>query len=154
MRKLVAGGECGAVRRVMVKYTQDWLSRPEDLVDNKQAEWRVDPARSGDAGAFGDIGTHAANLVEFITGERIAAICAELTMLPGRRIDLPRAYSPVGSNRNSNDASSSPASIFIPPPMSHWGWTIIAVFASFVTAVSTRSSTVVRSGAGSRPSSE
>lgn len=86
-RKLVAGGEVGAVRRVMVKYTQDWLSRFDDLIDNKQAEWRVDPAQSGDAGAFGDIGTHAANLVEFITGERIAAICAELTMLPGRRID-------------------------------------------------------------------
>lgn len=86
-RKLVAGSEVGAVRRVIVKYTQDWLSRASDLVDNKQAEWRIDPARSGHAGAFGDIGTHAANLVEFITGQRIAAICAELSMLPGRRID-------------------------------------------------------------------
>ena len=86
-RKLVAGGELGAVRRVMVKYTQDWLSRASDLEGNKQAEWRVDPTRSGDAGAFGDIGTHAANLCEFITGERIVAICAELTMLEGRRID-------------------------------------------------------------------
>lgn len=86
-RRLIASGELGKVRRVMVKYTQDWLSRAADLVDNKQAEWRVDPARSGDAGAFGDIGTHAANLVEFITGERISSICAELTMLPGRRID-------------------------------------------------------------------
>lgn len=87
MRRLVAGGECGAVRRVMVKYTQDWLSRASDLEGNKQAAWRVDPALSGDAGAFGDIGTHAANLVEFITGERITQICSELTMLPGRRID-------------------------------------------------------------------
>lgn len=86
-RAMVASGELGAIRRVMVKYTQDWLSRPDDLIGNKQAEWRVDPARSGEAGAFGDIGTHAANLVEFITGERITAICAELTMLPGRRID-------------------------------------------------------------------
>jgi predicted dehydrogenase len=86
-RRLIAAGEFGAVRRVMVKYTQDWLSRAADLEGNKQAEWRVDPERSGAAGAFGDIGTHAANLVEFITGERIASICAELTMLPGRRID-------------------------------------------------------------------
>lgn len=86
-RRLVASGQFGRVRRVMVKYTQDWLSRAADLENNKQAEWRVDPSRSGDAGAFGDIGTHAANLVEFITGERIASICAELTMLPGRRID-------------------------------------------------------------------
>lgn len=86
-RRLVAGGEFGAVRRVIVKYTQDWLSRAADLANNKQAEWRVDPARSGEAGAFGDIGTHAANLVEFITGQRIESICAELTALPGRRLD-------------------------------------------------------------------
>ena len=86
-RELVAGGKFGKVRRVMVKYTQDWLSRASDLENNKQAAWRVDPNQSGDAGAFGDIGTHAANLVEFITGERIASICAELTMLPGRKID-------------------------------------------------------------------
>lgn len=86
-REMVAKGELGKVRRVMVKYTQDWLSRASDLEGNKQAAWRVDPTQSGDAGAFGDIGTHAANLVEFITGERIASICAELTMLPGRQID-------------------------------------------------------------------
>jgi predicted dehydrogenase len=86
-REMVASGALGKVRRVMVKYTQDWLSRATDLEDNKQAAWRVDPAQSGDAGAFGDIGTHAANLVEFITGERIAEICCELTALPGRQID-------------------------------------------------------------------
>lgn len=86
-RRLVASGKFGKVRRVMVKYTQDWLSRAEDLVDNKQAAWRVDPDKSGAAGAFGDIGTHAANLVEFITGERIEEIAAELTMLEGRQID-------------------------------------------------------------------
>lgn len=86
-RELVRGGQFGPVRRVAVKYMQDWLSRASDLEGNKQAAWRVDPNQSGDAGAFGDIGTHAANLVEFITGERITEICAELTMLPGRAID-------------------------------------------------------------------
>ncbi len=86
-RELVTGGQLGKVRRVMVKYTQDWLSRASDLENNKQAAWRVDPQQSGDAGAFGDIGTHAANLVEFITGQRITSICAELNMLPGRQID-------------------------------------------------------------------
>jgi predicted dehydrogenase len=86
-RALVAGGEVGAVRRVMVKYTQDWLSRPSDITGNKQAEWRTDPARSGEGGAFGDIGTHAFNLVEYITGERITSLCAELGALPGRRLD-------------------------------------------------------------------
>ena len=86
-RRMVTSGQFGKVRRVAVKYTQDWLSRASDLEGNKQAAWRVDPAQSGDAGAFGDIGTHAANLAEFITGEDITAICAELTMLPGRQID-------------------------------------------------------------------
>lgn len=86
-REMIATGDFGKVRRVIVKYTQDWLSRISDVEGNKQAEWRVDPERSGAAGAFGDIGTHAANLVEYVTGERIAEICAELTMLPGRAID-------------------------------------------------------------------
>lgn len=86
-RRLITSGQFGKVRRVAVKYTQDWLSRAADLENNKQAAWRVDPKQSGDAGAFGDIGTHAANLAEFITGERITQICAELTMLPGRAID-------------------------------------------------------------------
>jgi predicted dehydrogenase len=86
-REMVASGAFGKVRRVMVKYTQDWLSRAADLEGNKQAAWRVDPTKSGAAGAFGDIGTHAANLVEYITGERLAEICCELTALPGRQID-------------------------------------------------------------------
>jgi predicted dehydrogenase len=86
-REMVASGSLGKVRRVMVKYTQDWLSRASDLEGNKQAAWRVDPKQSGAAGAFGDIGTHAANLVEYITGERLTEICCELTMLPGRQID-------------------------------------------------------------------
>ena len=86
-RELVASRSLGPVRRVMVKYTQDWLSHASDIAGNKQAEWRTDPARAGLAGAFGDIGTHAANLVEYVTGERITEICAELTSLPGRPID-------------------------------------------------------------------
>jgi predicted dehydrogenase len=86
-REMVVSGALGKVRRVMVKYTQDWLSRASDLEGNKQAAWRVDPKQSGAAGAFGDIGTHAANLVEYITGERLTEICCELTALPGRQID-------------------------------------------------------------------
>ncbi|QZP07676.1 Gfo/Idh/MocA family oxidoreductase [Caenibius sp. WL] len=86
-RDMIVGGKVGAVRRVAVKYTQDWLAHISDAGENKQAQWRMDPVQAGPAGAFGDIGTHAANLVEFITGERIASICAELTMLPGRVID-------------------------------------------------------------------
>lgn len=86
-RALVAGGGLGAVRRVMVRYTQGWLAQAGDSA-GKQAEWRVDPARSGLAGAFGDIGTHAFNLVEFVTGERMTRLSAELrAAVPGRRLD-------------------------------------------------------------------
>jgi predicted dehydrogenase len=87
MRALVGGGAFGAVRRVAVKYTQDWLSRVEDIAGNKQAEWRTDPKRSGEGGAFGDIGTHAFNLAEYVTGQRITRLCAELGMLKGRTLD-------------------------------------------------------------------
>lgn len=86
-RQLVTSGKFGKVRRVAVKYTQDWLARDSDAENSKQAAWRLDPSMSGDAGAFGDIGTHAASLAEYITGERIIRICAELTKLPGRQID-------------------------------------------------------------------
>lgn len=86
-RALVSTGGLGPVRRVIVKYTQDWLARIEDVAGNKQAEWRTDPKRSGEGGAFGDIGTHAAHLVEYVTGERIVALCAELGALPGRSLD-------------------------------------------------------------------
>jgi predicted dehydrogenase len=86
-RALVAAGELGAVRRVAVRYTQGWLGKAEDCA-GKQAEWRIDPARSGLAGAFGDIGTHAFNLTEFITGERMTRLSAELrAAVPGRLLD-------------------------------------------------------------------
>jgi predicted dehydrogenase len=87
-RALVAGGSLGKVRRVHVQYLQDWLSRAEDTKSNKQSSWRTDPSQSGEAGAFGDIGTHAANLVEFITGQRIAQLACELrAVIPGRTLD-------------------------------------------------------------------
>jgi predicted dehydrogenase len=86
-RDLVASGDFGPVRRVAVRYTQGWLAKAEDSV-GKQAEWRVDPSRSGLAGAFGDIGTHAFNLVEFITGERMTRLSAEIrAAVHGRRLD-------------------------------------------------------------------
>jgi predicted dehydrogenase len=88
VRALVACGALGAVRRVHVSYTQDWLSRAADTTANKQAAWRTDPARSGEAGAFGDIGTHAFNLIEYITGDRVTRLCAELrAVVPGRELD-------------------------------------------------------------------
>lgn len=87
-RERVQRGEIGQVRRIAVSYLQDWLSRADDTNASKQAKWRNDPAISGESGAFADIGTHAFNLVEFISGDEISAVAAELrSVVPGRVID-------------------------------------------------------------------
>ncbi|MBC8239247.1 MAG: Gfo/Idh/MocA family oxidoreductase [Alphaproteobacteria bacterium] len=87
-REMVAAGELGRVRVIQAEYPQDWLSTREEDGDNKQAEWRTDPARSGPAGCVGDIGTHAYNLARFITGLQLEEIAADLhTFVEGRALD-------------------------------------------------------------------
>jgi predicted dehydrogenase len=83
----VARGDFGNIRRIYVEYPQGWLSAKEED-DNKQAEWRTDPKRSGKAGCIGDIGTHAHQLAEYISGLKTTEICAELNkFVPGRLLD-------------------------------------------------------------------
>jgi len=87
-RERVRAGELGDIRRVVVIYLQDWLSRDEDTRGSKQATWRTDSSIGGESGAFADIGTHAFNLVEFITGKQMVEVAAELkTVVAGRDID-------------------------------------------------------------------
>lgn len=87
-RARVARGDFGAIRLVQAEYLQGWLSRPIDKDGNKQAEWRTDPARAGIGGCLGDIGTHAFQLAEHVSGLRTEAVCAELTThVPGRLLD-------------------------------------------------------------------
>ena len=87
-RQLFQSGEMGVVRKVIVEYLQDWLMEPLEKQGSKQAGWRTDPAQSGIGGALGDIGTHALNLLEFVTGDRVADVCADLTtFLPDRKLD-------------------------------------------------------------------
>ena len=84
-RAMVANDDLGKIRVVQVEYPQDWLTR---ALSSKQADWRTDPARSGLGGAIGDIGTHAYNLVRFVTGLKTAAVSADLsTFVEGRRLD-------------------------------------------------------------------
>ena len=87
-RDMIRNGKLGKLRKVVVEYPQGWLSKDEEHNDYKQAIWRTDPARSGAAGAMGDIGTHAENLAEYVTGLKIAELCADLsTFVPGRQLD-------------------------------------------------------------------
>ena len=87
-RALVAAGKLGKIRKVVVEYPQGWLSTRLEATAQKQASWRTDPKRSGAAGCLGDIGTHAANLAAYVTGLKIAELCADLTtFVPGRKLD-------------------------------------------------------------------
>jgi predicted dehydrogenase len=87
-RELVAKGAIGEIRKVIVEYNQGWLATHLEATGQKQADWRTDPARSGLAGAIGDIGSHAENLVATVTGLELDSICADLTaFVPGRRLD-------------------------------------------------------------------
>lgn len=86
-RHRVLNGDLGKVRRIYVEYPQGWLYN-DCASTNKQAAWRVDPNRSGKAGCMGDIGTHAFNLAEYITGLKATEICGELqTFVPDRLLD-------------------------------------------------------------------
>jgi len=87
-RELVRAGELGPIRLVQVEYAQDWLAEPLELTGQKQAAWRTDPARSGVGGATGDIGTHAYNLAEFVSGLTLESLAADVhTFVPGRKLD-------------------------------------------------------------------
>ncbi|MFC5707385.1 Gfo/Idh/MocA family protein [Aeromonas eucrenophila] len=87
-RELVAAGALGELRYVQVEYLQDWLANPIPLGQNKQADWRADPARSGRAGCLGDIGTHAYQLAAFISGQQPSELAAQLhSFVPGRLVD-------------------------------------------------------------------
>ncbi|WP_223115408.1 Gfo/Idh/MocA family protein [Luteimonas suaedae] len=87
-RALVRNGALGTLRKVVVEYSQGWLARDIESGGHKQAAWRTDPARSGAAGCMGDIGVHAENLARYVTGLRIAELCADLTtFVPGRRLE-------------------------------------------------------------------
>jgi predicted dehydrogenase len=87
-REMIRQGKLGKIRKVYVQYTQGWLSQPLEKAGQKQASWRTDPKRSGMGGAIGDIGTHAANLAEYVMKATITEVCAELAhVVPGRLLD-------------------------------------------------------------------
>lgn len=87
-RQLVAQGELGEIRKVYVEYPQGWLWKKFEDENHKQAEWRTDPAKSGIGGCMGDIGTHAFNLAEYVSGLQVSRLCADLNIhIEGRRLD-------------------------------------------------------------------
>jgi predicted dehydrogenase len=87
-KELVKSGVFGKIRKTYVSYHQGWLSKLSEREGNAQAAWRTDPKRSGKAGAMGDIGTHAFNLAEYITGLQVIELSAALNIVvEGRALD-------------------------------------------------------------------
>lgn len=87
-RQQVLSGKFGNIRKVYVEYPQGWLNTLLESSGNKQADWRTDPSKSGAAGAIGDIGTHAFNMIEYVTGLKVTKLCADLNiMVEGRKLD-------------------------------------------------------------------
>lgn len=87
-RDMIKKGKLGKVRKVIVEYPQGWLSTPLEKEGSKQAAWRLDPKKAGISSCMGDIGTHAENLAEFITGLKISEMSADLTaFVEGRELD-------------------------------------------------------------------
>jgi predicted dehydrogenase len=87
-KAMIDKGLLGTLRLVQAEYPQDWMTEKTEATGSKQAEWRVDPKRSGAGGAIGDIGTHAYNLACFVSGLKLKQLCAELTCFgEGRVLD-------------------------------------------------------------------
>jgi len=87
-RARVANGELGKIRKIIVEYNQGWLASSDGAEDNKQAGWRMDSDKSGASCCMGDIGTHAFNLAETISGLAVAELCADIgPLVPGRVLD-------------------------------------------------------------------
>lgn len=87
-RDMVKNGELGKIRKIVSIYPQGWLATNLEKTGQMQASWRTDPKQSGGAGCIGDIGTHAENLAEYVTGLKITHLCADLTtFVDGRLLD-------------------------------------------------------------------
>ena len=87
-KHMIKTGQLGKIRKVVVEYPQGWLATDLESTGQKQAGWRTDPKRSGACGCMGDIGTHAENLMEYITGLQITEMCADLTtFVEGRQLE-------------------------------------------------------------------
>ena len=84
-RNLIQSGKIGKVRKVYVEYRQGWLSRLSEREGNAGAAWRTDAKKSGKSGVMGDIGTHAFNLAEYISGLEVAELCANLNVVVENR---------------------------------------------------------------------
>jgi predicted dehydrogenase len=87
-RQMILSGELGEIQAIRSNYLQGWLRSRIESSGQKQASWRTDPMKSGAAGSFGDLGTHAFNLARYVTGLIPAEVSCTLKIFaPGRQLD-------------------------------------------------------------------
>ena len=87
-RHMVRSGTLGKINKVVAEYPQGWLARLLEKGADRESIWRMDPKKAGAGGSLGDIGTHAENLMRYITGLQIEELCADLTsFIPGNTLD-------------------------------------------------------------------
>ncbi len=87
-KEIIRQNKLGAIKKIYISYPQGWLSTFLEGSNQKQAAWRTDPKRSGIAGSMGDIGTHAFNLAEYISGLQVTKLCADINIVvTGRQLD-------------------------------------------------------------------
>ncbi|MEI8272150.1 MAG: Gfo/Idh/MocA family oxidoreductase [Paludibacter sp.] len=87
-KHIVETGQLGPIRKVVVEYPQGWLATALETAGNQQASWRTNPSKSGKSGSIGDIGVHAQNLAEYISGQKISEVCADFsTFVTGRMLE-------------------------------------------------------------------
>lgn len=87
-RQMILSDELGEIQAIRSNYLQGWLRCRIENSGQKQASWRTDPMKSGAAGSFGDIGTHAFNLARYLTGLiPVEVSCTLKVFAPGRQLD-------------------------------------------------------------------
>lgn len=87
-REMIKQGDIGDIRFINAEYPQEWLATPIEKEGQKQAAWRTNPQLAGKSNCVGDIGSHIENMISYITGLRIKALCARLdSFVSGRMLD-------------------------------------------------------------------
>ena len=81
MTKMISNGSIGKIQKVDAQYLQGWLNPVIHEKEKRNSTWRLDPKKSGISCCVGDIGTHAFNMVELVTGMKVKSVLADLNTL-------------------------------------------------------------------------
>ncbi|MGW1456404.1 Gfo/Idh/MocA family protein [Salegentibacter agarivorans] len=78
MKEMIAAGEIGEVQKIDVQYYQGWINSIIHDKEERNSIWRLDPEKGGISCCIGDIGTHAFDMIEYVTGLEVKELLADL----------------------------------------------------------------------------